>query len=299
MGQVCVTSIIPDVNSILASLEAIPFLNFLDLPGVIGNRPFLMLPALPTIPSPMFPSLSMPHFEIPSFADEFQTFQMSSVISIILSEIKNVTSFTLPTIPGTNIDLVSMLSGDAKSLYSAIAAALAKDIHIFDSMLPSPLFVSFENAAIQAALTVKLVIKSYLLTIIKFITNLCTTVAVLMSTTPPPIPTVPTFSSILNTIANAFGVPDYATLLKKLKQDYSDVTTAFTSILAAINTLSVGGIGPNLSSMFGQHFIPEIHMPVMLSMAMGQLISAPLTAIMNFIQNLLGGSFPKLCVTIS
>ena len=299
MGQICVSSIIPDVNNILASLEAVPFLNYLDLPFIIGTRPFLMLPSLPTIPSPLFAGMSIPHLEIPSFADEFQTFQIGSVISIILSQIKTVLNFTLPTIPGTNLDLVSMLSGDAKSLYAALEAALAQDIHVFDSLLPNPIFVNLESPVLQAVMTAKLVVKSYILTIIAFVTNLCKDVATTLSVAAPTIPSVPTFSSIMTMIANAFGVPDYTALLNKLRSEAGNVATAYNGILAALNTLSIGGIGPNLSSMFGMHFLPELHMPVMLSMAIGQIMTAPLNAIVSFIQTVLSGVFPKLCVTLS
>ena len=289
--QVCCSTLTPSVESLIPMFQSIPYLNYPDLPSVPGIRPFPSLPTLPTIGSPIFPGISIPSAEIPAFADEFQTQQLMTVVGTALSSIESVIgSQTLPTIPGTSLSLSNILAGQYTALETAINRALAINPSVYSAYLPAPLFpATFESPVIQAALTVKLVVKNWFSTFVNWISGLLSSVASKLKISAPSIPNLPSFATLQTNFMNAAGASTYSNWVTNFKGDFS-----------SINSVNIAGISTSLStSTFGNMLAAAIQIPIAMSIAAGDYAAGIVTQIISWVRSVIGGTFTQLCVSIS
>lgn len=190
----------------LCALTPLPTFNALYyefLPNLTFPPKNFKLPSLPTIPYPMFPSLTMPNFSMVKLISALQGIQ---VMNICFAMVKPLVDFLglsidaiLPKIPVLNVNLVEILTGDAEKLVAKVVQAIKDKVQL--PYLPLPFNVSFASIEIQAIQMLSNIVSAYMMTIPAIISDLINQVVSMLHIPGlPAIPTIPTMDDIIKLI---------------------------------------------------------------------------------------------------
>lgn len=282
----CATSPVPTFNSLYQAIA-----NSLIFPPIEFT-----IPPLPTIPSPIYAGFRCSNLEIIQLVQGLQQFQMMTTLMAglqpLVSFLGGVIDDLLPKISGTDLNLMSLLSSNANQVYTAISTAIANGITF--PFVPSPIFNGLTIPAVEAVATVKAVVNGYFMQVMDVLTDLIGQITEQLELPAlPTLPQIPTLSDIQQVLLAAF--PEFQTL-QDLIQSGISVSQLFSAlILAGFPPLILPDpLIPSFSSF-------EIEFQEAITILHMELLSNPLTIIIDFLQNTLGQlgfEFPLLCVSI-
>jgi hypothetical protein len=279
------------------------FKPLMAFPPPIPTIPFV----LPGLPSPIFPSLSIPNLELTVAAIELQAFQIQTTMTAMVMPLFTVVggslSSFLPTIPGLgSLTLIDLMAGGESAL-AAVKLAIQNGISL--PGIPTPFYSTLISPEIQAVQTLQMITSNYMALIATSIAGLINSViSSLESATPgltipglPTIPTIPTPAAVVAAIIAA--VPGASTL-----QDVVARLGGGLNLSSLLSGLSFPGLPPlptlppmpNINS-------PDIDLMVGMTTLGTNLMIGLLKIIMNFIDSTLktylGFTFgPPICITI-
>ncbi len=278
--QICATEPIPTLNSLLQAVA--PALTFPPTFPTLGSL-------LPTLPSPMFPSLQIPNLSVVMTMVELQAFQLQNTILGMVRPMLNllgisISSF-LPEIPGIpGYNLLTLLTADPNELVASIKASIASGF-VFPG-LPNPMFPSMTIPDLQVVHTLQVAVANYMQMITNLVPDLIQAVTKKLKI--PNISGLPTLPNIDSVTSMAQAA--YAAAGRKL---------------SALSNLSFPGLPalPLLPDPLLPSFtMPDIDFVTGLLALITNLTTGLLQPIMNFIQNTLGRflsfSFPTFCITL-
>jgi hypothetical protein len=282
----CATSPVPTFNSLYQAI-----VNSLTFPPIQFT-----IPSLPTIPNPIYAGFNCANLEIIQLVQGLQQFQMMTTLMAglqpLVSFLGGAIDDLLPKISGTDLNLMSLLSINANQVYTAISTAIANGITF--PFVPSPIFNGLTIPAVEAVATVKAVVNGYFMQVMDVLTDLIGQITEQLELPAlPTLPQIPTLSDIQQVLLAAF--PEFQTL-QDLIQSGISVSQLFSAlILAGFPPLILPDpLIPSFSSF-------EIEFQEAITILHMELLSRPLTIIIDFLQNTLGQlgfEFPLLCVSI-
>ena len=280
--NLCSSISIPSFNSLY---------NLLPLP--LSN--IFTIPSLPCLKNPIYDFIKHPMLELVHLTHELQTYQYFTTFLSFFTPIVNFLGLSLsdilPKIPTIGLSLLDLLNLAPHTLYSAISAL--EDFSPF-SFLPTPIFQNLVIPEIELLNQVKFITTGYMNALISTLTSLIGSVTNQLDLSSlPSLPTVPSFSSLTNMLLSQF--PTFPDLLSILKSNIS---------LADLFNFTIPGFPafPSLPSPLISNFIsPEIALMETLKIMYAELISYPMSIILNFCNTVLTAisfSFPLLCIPI-
>lgn len=288
MAKLCTSVPIPSFNGLYESFVAnltIPPKNF-------------KLPSLPTLPSPLFPTMSMPNFEIEKMIASLQGFQLVTTCMAIIQPLVNFLSLDigsiLPKFPVLDFNLIDLVEGKIAPIIAKIKSMIAKGESI--PGIPDPFFPDAAMPEIQVVQTLSNVVASYLLQIPSFITGLIGQV-----------------TSILE-IGNISGIPEMPTMdtiVGKLKERASEISGGVVASIQDIMKIDVTTLFdfsmpgfPKMpaipSPLIPSFTIPTIEFHEALAILINYFASSGLLLILDFVQSVLSSfmtfEFPTICI---
>lgn len=282
----CATSPVPTFNSLYQAI-----VNSLTFPPIQFN-----IPSLPTIPNPIYAGFNCANLEMIQLVQGLQQLQLMATLTAglqpLISFLGGAIEDLLPKISGTDLNLISLLTMDASQIYAAIAQALANGITF--PFVPKPLFNRLTIPAVESVATVKAVVNGYFMQVMDLLTDLIGQITdQLELPVLPTLPQIPTLSEIQQALLAAF--PEFDTL-QALIQSGISVSQLFSALLfVGFPPLTLPDpLIPSFSSF-------EIEFQEAITILHMELLSKPLTIIVDFLQNTLGQlgfEFPLLCVLI-
>lgn len=293
---VCVPVELPSYDSIYNLIKDI---NIPFDPKLPGLPKF----ALPSVPTPMFPSLSMPDFQKTVLATELLVAQFFNWIKAAFDPIISFLgiAFEFPKIPVLNLSLPDLVMPNFD-----ITALLAHLPNFSVPMLPDPIFSGMKIPEIEALAKVQALIQAYMGTLLTALTSLISAVVDKLGKKPfrfniamPQIPTLPTsFDDLMLPIYALLGVADLHSLLAKLKNPNF-------SLAALMSGISLPGF-PNLNllvpdPMFGKFANPHLSIMQMSKNLYAAMANAALTIVKQFcdaVKRFISFSFPKICIPV-
>lgn len=287
--QLCTTSPLPSFSDIYNS-----FASNLTVP------PFhFTMPQLPTLPSPMFPSIKMPNLEMVTTMMELQLNQMMNTIMGMLTPLTSFLSLDLssilPTVPVLNLKLPDILNGNPSALLQSVKDKIAAGFTF--PGIPSPLFPDIHMPDLSSLMTMVNLIKSY-------ITQLPATIFGLIGQVTnklhigamPSLPTMPTMDQIQAQVIAA--LPPLPQLPNP--QTYADLLKAKIPANLAFN-FTIPGF-PAIPKL-PDPLVPSIHMPefdfyVGFGNMVDHIATYSLQQCMNFCNTIsqITFSFPTMCI---
>lgn len=146
----------------MSSQTVCPSLTFPSFDDIYAKLSSLKLkfdpsmPSLPTMPSPMFPNMTMPELQLPNLSFSIMVNQILNWFQMIFGKLTSFLGsvFTFPDIPYLNLKLPDLLSGTGNFDWDAIYAKIPS-LHLPslpDPMLPNMHMPEFENLAKYQAL---------------------------------------------------------------------------------------------------------------------------------------------------
>jgi hypothetical protein len=278
--QLCADSAIPNVNSMIAQIQ--PALTFPPTFPTLGSL-------LPTLPSPMFPSLQIPNLSLMMTAVEMQAFQLQNTLVGMMKPMLDLLSIDinsfLPPIPGLpGYNLLTLISAKADELIATIKASILGGFRF--PGLPDPLFPSMTIPDLQVLTTLQVAVSNYMQMIATMLPDLIESVTKKLKI--PNITGLPTLPNIDD--VSALAVSAYASAGRKL---------------SALSSLSFPGLPalPALPDPLLPSFtMPDIDFASGLMALFNNLTTGLMQPIMEFIENTLSRflsfSFPKFCITL-
>lgn len=279
--QICVTSPLPTIDSILPSFY--PLMTYPPTIESIGKL-------LPCLPSPIYAALNIPSLEMVKVAIELQAFQMQTMMLAMIRPMLTLLSLNintyLPKIPGLgDFTLLDLVEDNANALLAAVKQAII-DGFVWVG-IPIPFDITVNIPDIDALEILQAVINSYMQTITLMIVSLVTQVT--------------SFLRIANMVALP-TLPSPAAIETAFK---SAVANGVGTIAEKIAAISFAGFPP--FPMLPSPLIPTFSIPAVdfaqyFNMFKNNLTIALLQPIMNFINAKLKAfmtfTFPLLCITI-
>lgn len=265
----------------------------------LKNPPFnFTMPQLPTLPSPMFPTMKCPNIEMVQSIAELKTTQLMNTCTGMLTPLTSFLGIdplsVLPTVPSLNLKLPDILSGNPSDLLASVKAKIAAGIQF--PGIPSPLFPDMKIPEFESISTMCNLIKSYITQLPQMIYNLINSVCGnLHLGSMPAMPTMPTADQLkAMVIAN---VPGAATLADVMKSGLPTIQ---------IFNFTIPGF-PSIPSLPDPLF-PSIHYPEFeFQTAYGNMLdhaaSFNMQSCVDFCNNTLGShlsfSFPNQCIAFN
>ena len=146
----------------MSTATVCPSMTFPSFDDIYGKLSGLKLkfdpsmPSLPTMPSPMYPNMTMPELQLPNFSFSIMVNQILNWFQQIIGKLTSFlgSTFTFPDIPHLNIKLPELLSGNASFDWNALYAKIPNLSlpSLPDPMLPNMHMPEFENLAKYQAL---------------------------------------------------------------------------------------------------------------------------------------------------
>ncbi len=215
----------------------------------------------------------------------------------------------LPKIPILNINLIDLLTADAKALVAtikaAIKAAIDKGLDTLAGLFQLPWNYSFNIPDIDVLQMLQALIRDYLVRIVNLLISLVKMVIdkfkkILGFIKMIELPKLPTFEEILKMILNLFQLPDFGALIALIRQQYETIKQIFTALSAAFAAFGVVFTVPD--PLMPDLKMPEIEFKQMLLAFFNDVIAGPVAKLIEFIQTLLkkilNFKLPLLCFTI-
>lgn len=286
MPQVCTNSPLPTFNDLYSQVQ--PNLN---------NYKFTM-PSLPTLPSPMMPSVSYPNVEMVTCISQLQCTQYMNTCMGMLTPLTGYLgqsiSAILPSVPVLNLKLPDLISGDPSALLASVQQQIKNGIQF--PGIPNPLFPDFHFPEFSGVMTMINLIKTYIMQIPAVISNLIGQgTSALHIGNMGALPTMPDLSTIQSQVtAKVSGATSYLDAMK------SGLSTN------QLFNISVPGF-PAIPSLPDPLF-PSIHMPeAEFYLGFGNMIDSMTMNNLNqcyqFCQNSLASklsfTFPTQCIAFS
>jgi hypothetical protein len=281
MSEICLSIPLPSLDGILNAFK--PLLTFPP------KFPFNLL-RLPTLPSPLFPGLRMPNFEMVITAIELQAFQLQTtimgMIKPLLSKLGIALSSFLPKLPGLpDFNLIDLLAGVPDRLIAALRGVI-NSLHLPN--FPSPMFPRFKIPEIEILQKMQLVIANYMQTVANLIPGLVKRVTDVLKIGAMSFSlSFPSLDSVLARLqALTFNLPDFN----------------IASLLAGISFPGLPAF-PSISLPFVFSFkMPDIEFTAALTALYNHLTMGFLKPILDFIMNTLSKflsfSFPLICINV-
>lgn len=307
--SICLNSPLPTLDGIMASFK--PMMTF---PPKIPGLPKVF----PSLPSPLFPSLKVPNFELMLAAIELQAWQLQTtmlgMIKPILSKLGISLSAFLPKIPGLpGMNLLDLLSGNTDAIISAVRGAIKAGFTL--PGLPVPLYATIKIPDFEVIQTLQIIVANYMAMVAKLIPGLIKQVTDKFKW--PGLPTIPSLPSMSQIMAMAGSklpslpslphmpaIPSLDAVSGRLKGMIMDEVGNF-DVMAFMSKVTFPGL-PALPviplPMVFSFKMPDIEFTVALNALYTHLTTVFLKPVMTFIENTLSKylsfSFPKLCVSV-
>lgn len=290
MIQICCGSPLPTFDSLYSS-----FAEHLTFPP-----PGLVLPAMPTLPSPMFPSaISAPNLEMVKTAVELQSAQLMTTCMAMIQPLVDFLGLdllsVLPAIPGVNLNLSDILSVNPSALVDAVKEAMVNGIDL--PFVPIPFYERLgipDMSAIQAAANLS---KAYVMMLPGFIYGLIDEVtAILDIAGMPALPAMPDFDTVKQTLMSM--VPGAESVTELLSGGLS-----MSELFSSIAIPGFPGLSGIPSPLIPSISIPEFEFHEAVGVLQNHLSTFSLSLIMDFIDSVLssfiGFSFPSICIPLA
>lgn len=288
MPQLCTTTPIPSFNDLYNQFA----------PNLTNPPLHFTMPQLPTLPSPMFPTMKCPNIEMVTSIAELKANQLMTTCTGMLTPLTGYLGIdplsVLPTVPSLNLKLPDILSGNPSDLLASVKAKIAAGIQF--PGIPSPLFPDMKIPEFESLSTMCNLIKSYIMGLPAMIFGLINQVCGLLHIgSMPAMPTMPSLDSLqAAVVARVNGATDYLSAMKSglpINQMFN---------------ISVPGM-PSVPSLPDPLF-PSIHYPEFeFYTGFGNMIdtytSTNMQSCVDFCKNTLGSnlsfSFPNQCIAFN
>ena len=269
--QLCTSDPLPSFDSIYK--KALPYMTF----PPVGFQ----FPKLPTINTPLFSTLRIPHIELTAICAELQSFQimntMMSIIKPILKLLGLAISSFLPKVTGLAINLLDLLTMDAAALYAAVKNMISDLVLPF---VPVPIYLNLSIPDLELKNKVTTLVKGYLIGLLKTITDVIGKVVDfiknVMKISISSLPQMPNFPTMKEIKDKMFGGGKFSF------PGFPEISLPDPLI-------------PTFASM-------EIYFIEKLNVFYNEMILAPLKIIVDFCKNVLSKvinfTFPTFCITI-
>jgi hypothetical protein len=262
------------------------------------------IPQLPSIPNPLYGKINKPNIEVIDLANELQATQLQTTMMGMIKPMIGllgigIDSF-LPKIPGTALNLVSLLSaGSSDVLFAAIKAAMARGFKF--PGVPYPLFPSLKIPDMEVFHTMQLVVSNYMQTVTTAIVGLVGSVtSKLKIPGMPGVPTFPTPDLVISMVT--YKVNGIKQILMDKRMALSSINLNLPTLLTSITFPGLPAL-PSLPNPLVPSFsIPNVEVTQLLTSLMNTLTTGVLQPIMNFIDStlkrFLSFSFPTICIPL-
>lgn len=306
--QVCSPSGLPSYNDIYNQLSG---LNIPFDPKVPNVSLPSSWPSLPSMPSPMFPNITMPDFELPALSSEMLVNQFLNWIKAVIEPLVSflgISGFTFPTIPELNLSLPDLINPNF-NMASLIDSMKDMLPNISVPMLPDPLFPNMNMPEVENLAKVQALIMDYCSTLIETCTSLISSTVGKLNAKPfsfgismPTIPTLPTdFDSLMAPMYGSLGVPDLESMMAKYRMpelEVPDVSTLFSGLkFPGFPTMNLA-VPDNL---LGDMHCPQMEITEMAKnyyMAMCNYCGTVIKKFTEDISGFVSFSLPAICVPV-
>lgn len=187
----------------------------------LKNPPFnFTMPQLPTLPSPMFPTMKCPNIEMVTSIAELKATQLMNTCTGMLTPLTGFLGVDplsiLPSVPSLNLKLPDLLSGNPSTLLQSVKDKIAQGIQF--PGIPSPLFPDMRIPEFESISTMCNLIKTYIMQLPDMIFSLINQVCgVLKFSSMPAMPTMPSLASLqAMVVAKVQGATDYLSAMKNM-----------------------------------------------------------------------------------
>lgn len=291
MPQLCTTTPIPSFDDLYNQFK--PNLT---------NPPFkFTMPSMPTLPSPMFPTMTCPNIESVTAIGELKATQLMNTCMGMLTPLTGFLGVSLssiiPTVPVLNLKLPDLLSGQPSDLLASVKAKIAAGFTF--PGIPSPLFPDMKIPEFESISVMVNLIKSYIMQIPAFIYGLINQVTGLLHFSGmPAMPTMPTLDSLkAMALANLPPLPNLPN-----PQTYLDMMKSGLPTNQMFNFTIPGfpAIPALPDPLFPSIHYPEFEFYTGFGNMIDHLSSVNLQSCMDFCNNSLASklsfSFPTMCI---
>jgi len=315
MVQICLDTPFPTFNGLhqlfspLMQLPSItiPPLGDLSLPKVSFS---LVLPPLPTLPSPPFAGLKIPSLESAMLAAEAGVIQLMTglltAIKTVAQKLGLALEALLPKIPVLNINLIDLVTADAKALVAAIKAAIKaaidKGLNTLAGLFQLPWNYSFNIPDIDVLQMLQALVRDYLVRVVNILISLVKKVIdkfkkILGNIKMIELPKLPTFDEIIKLILNLFQLPDISALIEMIRKVPEMIKNIFTALSAFFAAFGVVFTVPD--PLMPDLKMPEIEFKQLLLAFFNDVIMGPFKLLLDFIltilKKVLNFKLPVLC----
>lgn len=288
MVSLCTNSPLPTFNSLYD--------------GFVENLTFppqsFTFPSLPSLPSPMFPSIGIPNLEAVKILVELQSMQLMTTAMGMIQPMIDFLGLdlgaVLPKIPYLDISLTDLLNGDPSVFIQSIKDRLATGLpNLAWPFIPDPFYFKLGIPDISAIQTASLLVKDYSNLLTGFISGLVSQVtSELEIANMPTLPAIPTYGELVQLLLD--NVPGASNVLDIIESGVS---------LSDIFNISIPGIPPLPS--IPSPLIPSVNIPEFdfqegMGLMLSNITTVLMQKIMDFIDSTLGAflpfSFPTICL---
>lgn len=292
MVSLCTNSPLPTFKSLYDSFEV----------NLTFPPQGFTFPALPTLPSPMFPSISVPNLEAIKTVAELQSQQIMGTAMAMIQPMIDLLGLDLgailPKIPYIDVSLTDLLAGDPSVLFQKIKDRLLTGLpNPAWPFIPTPFYFELSMPDISVAQIAGNLVKDYMKVITGFIEGLVGQVTSFLEIAGmPALPTFPSFEDIEGLIlGKVSGATNFLDAIKNeiglSVSELFDITIPGFPALPALPSPLVPSIG-----------IPEFDFQESMGILMNHLNTTGLQLVMNFIDSTLGAflsfSFPTMCINL-
>jgi hypothetical protein len=257
----------------------------LFLPLLSLKLPSFTFPSLPTLPFPLYLNINCPSIQAVMIAAELQCTQLLNLIYAIIQPVVNYLGIAiadiLPNIPGLGINLIQLLEGNVAQFIAQLESFSISTLLALAG-IPAELYDKLVVPAFSAVHAFQLLVRSYFAALLNTLVSLINRISAFS------LPTIPDFATFFAAVLSAIPNFSFNVNIPNLQNLLALVTIpgfAFLSLLP-------NPLYPNLS-------IPEFELIELLKNLYTDFITAPLTLILNFIQNILSITIPTICVPVT
>lgn len=264
--------------------------------------------SLPTMPSPLFSTISNPDLFISNLASQLTITSFLNFIKAALEPLMNFVGSALsliPKVPILDISLDDLINGfDIDSLVEKY-----KSIELNAPLLPDPILTSASIPEYDVVQKIQSLINTYCGNLITFTTGIITSVIDKLSKKPfnftatfPTLPELPTsFDDIMNSVYTSIGAFSLEDMIEKYKSN----DLSLPSLSSLFMGIGFPGL-PNLNFVIPDPIFEEVSMPELEISEIAKnyylaLINACGSYIEQFcdlVKNFISFSFPTICVPI-
>lgn len=258
-------------------------------------------PGLPTLPTPIFPTLIIPSLEKYIAGVELQFSQLIMTVKSFIDPLLNFLNIPLidwlpaiPTLPTFNI--LDIINGRVDKIIAEIRRLVKLNFDFKIPMLPT-LYPTLEIPDIKVIHTFQIMMRNYLAIVVTKVTDLISQVTSILNIGMPPFPVIPTEDQIIQMIREKIdsaieNIDDFVIYVKNFKLDINLILSKIVfPMLPAL---------PKIPNIMIDIKIPEVEIVAEISNFMMNLVYGLMKKIKDFIDQTLGQfinfSFPTICI---